>query len=190
MTTEDRREHWDRRHERSDELASAPPEPVLVTAVASLRPGRALDLACGPGRHAVYLAQLGWDVTAVDYSAVALARLRERCPSVRTLNADLERGEFNIEPDSFELIVDCCFLHRPLFAGIRAGVRAGGKFVGVLPMRDDTATKQMNPAFLVEPGELLSYFSGWQVEHWREGRAGDDPARQLRAELAATKPAR
>jgi hypothetical protein len=38
---------------------------------------------------------------------------------------------------------------------------------------------------LVEPGELLSYFVGWEVEHWREGRVGDDPARQLRAELIA-----
>ncbi len=187
MTPEQRREHWDRRHEQG-ELADAPPEPVLVRAVASVQPGRALDLACGLGRNSVFLAELGWDVTAVDYSAVALERLRERAGAVRTVQADLERGEFEITPDSFDLIIVCCFLHRPLFAPIRAGVRSGGMFVGVLPLRDDAATKQMNPAFLVEAGELLSYFIGWQVEHWREGRAGDDPARQLRAELAARRP--
>ena len=184
MTSKDRREHWDRRHARG-ELADAPPEPVLVSAVASMTPGRALDLACGLGRHAAFLSNLGWHVTAVDYSEIALEKTRERSGAVRTVLADLERGEFVIERGAFDLIIDCCFLYRPLFPHIREGVCAGGKFVGVLPMRDDAATKPMNPAFLVESGELLSYFWHWEIEHWRERRTGDDPARQLRAELIA-----
>ncbi len=184
MTPEDRREHWDRRHERG-EMADAPPEPVLVSAVASMQPGRALDLACGLGRNSIFLAELDWDVTAVDYSSVALQRLRQRSSAVRTVQADLEHNEFSIAPDSFDLIVVCRFLYRPLFKQIRSGVRAGGMFVGVFPMRDDTATKPINPAFVVEPGELLSLFVGWHVEDYRERRAGDDPERHLRAELVA-----
>ena len=187
MTPEDRREHWDRRHERG-EMANAPPEPVLVRAAASMQPGRALDLACGLGRNSIFLAELKWDVTAVDYSSIALQRLLERSTAVRTVQADLERGEFSIEPGSFDLIVVCRFLHRPLFAQVRSGVRAGGLFVGVFPMQDDTATKPINPAFVVEPGELLTLFAGWHVEDYREGRAGDDPERHLRAELVARRP--
>jgi tellurite methyltransferase len=187
MTTDERREHWDERHRRG-ELANAPPEPVVVNAAAAMPVGRALDLACGLGRHTVFLDDLGWDVTAVDYSAIALEKLREQASSVRTVQADLERGEFVIDPGGYDLIVDCCFLHRPLFPAIREGVRVGGRFAGVLPVRDPAATKPMNAAFLVQPGELLSYFEEWHVEHWREARAGDDPSRQLRAELVARKP--
>ncbi len=187
MTPEQRREHWDLRHEQG-ELADAPPEPALVQAAGSAQPGRALDLACGLGRNSIFLAELGWDVTAVDYSAIALQKLRDRTTAVRTVQADLERGEFPIAPDSFDLIVVCRFLHRPLFAPIRAGIRVGGLFVGVFPLKDDAAAKQMNPAFLMETGELLSYFTGWHVEYWRESRAGDDPARHLRAELVARRP--
>jgi SAM-dependent methyltransferase len=187
MTADERRAHWDRRHERG-ELADASPEPVLVNAVAAAAPGRALDLACGLGRHSTFLADNGWHVTAVDYSGVALENLRQRSLTVHTVQADLERGEFVLQPDTYDLIVDCCFLHRPLFPQIRDSVRTGGRFVGVLPIRDPTSAKPMNPPFLVERGELLSYFSDWLVEHWREARAGDDPARQLRAELVARRP--
>jgi SAM-dependent methyltransferase len=178
---------WDERHERG-ETSDKPPEPVLVAAVAGMRPGSALDLACGLGRNSVFLAEHQWDVTAVDYSEIALSVVKERCDKIRTVQADLEHGEFLIEPGTYDLIVDCCFLHRPLFPLIRQGVRRGGLFVGVLPLPDELAQKPMNPAFLVQNGELLSHFDDWQVEHWREWRSGGDPSRRLRAELVARKP--
>jgi SAM-dependent methyltransferase len=54
------------------------PAPLLVSAVAGIPAGRALDLACGTGRHAIYLAQHGWTVTAVDSAREAIGQLRER----------------------------------------------------------------------------------------------------------------
>ena len=182
-----RRDIWDARYERG-ETADKPPEPLLVAAVNGIPVGRALDLACGLGRNSAFLADHGWEVTAVDYSDIALQKTKERSPDIRTVLADLERGEFAIEPEAYDLIVDCCFLHRPLFPLIRDGVRTGGLFIGVLPLPDELAQKSINPAFLVEEGELLSYFNDWQIEHWREGRSGGDPARRLRAELVARKP--
>lgn len=169
-----RRNVWNERYEQG-EMETKPPEPVLVSAVANLSPGRALDLACGLGRNSLYLAARGWDVAAVDYSAVALTKLRAHRVEMNIVRADLELGEFTIEPEAYDLIIDCCFLHRPLFPMIRQGVRPGGLFVGVLPLKDETSQK----SYRADQGELLSYFHDWQIEHWSEGR---------RAQLVARKP--
>jgi 2-polyprenyl-3-methyl-5-hydroxy-6-metoxy-1,4-benzoquinol methylase len=73
-----RREDWDRRYSQPDLLWSATPNRFLVREVAELPPGRALDLACGEGRNALWLAERGWTVTGVDYSAVAIEKARRR----------------------------------------------------------------------------------------------------------------
>lgn len=72
------REDWDRRYSGPDLLWSATPNRFLVQEAEDLAPGRALDLACGEGRNALWLAERGWNVTAVDYSGVAIAKARDR----------------------------------------------------------------------------------------------------------------
>lgn len=73
-----RREEWNRKYAERGLLWSAEPNRFLVAEVSGLPPGRALDLACGEGRNALWLAARGWDVTAVDFSEVAIAKARER----------------------------------------------------------------------------------------------------------------
>ena len=73
-----KREDWNRRYTEVDSLWSLTPNRFLVAEVAGLRPGRALDLACGEGRNAIWLAERGWRVTAVDFSDVAIAKARRR----------------------------------------------------------------------------------------------------------------
>ena len=83
----------------------------------------------GWGGTALYLAAHGWQVTAVDYSAVALDILSERAAEglpVHIVLADLEKDEYAIAPNAWDLIVDCCYLQRSLFPAIKAGVRQGG----------------------------------------------------------------
>jgi SAM-dependent methyltransferase len=70
------REDWDRRYAEVESLWSARPNRVLVAEVEGLTPGRALDLACGEGRNAIWLAERSWDVTGVDFSQVAIAKAR------------------------------------------------------------------------------------------------------------------
>lgn len=70
------REDWDRRYAEVESLWSARPNRVLVAEVEGLTPGRALDLACGEGRNAIWLAERGWEVTGVDFSQVAIAKAR------------------------------------------------------------------------------------------------------------------
>ena len=100
------REDWDRRYSEQGLLWSAEPNRFLVAEVGDLRPGRALDLACGEGRNALWLASLGWRVTGVDYSQVAIAKGRDRAAaenaSVEFVCADL----LDYEPDesAFDLV--------------------------------------------------------------------------------------
>ncbi|MEN0138614.1 MAG: class I SAM-dependent methyltransferase [Rhodococcus sp. (in: high G+C Gram-positive bacteria)] len=67
---------WDERYSQSELVWGAPPNAVVVEQVTALPRGRALDLACGEGRNAHWLATRGWEVTGLDYSAVALDKAR------------------------------------------------------------------------------------------------------------------
>src|SRR5215210_7984969 len=149
---------WDGRYGLG-EHTNDQPHPLVVRFASQLQPGRAFDVACGTGRHALYLAELGWQVAAVDSSKVAidilLNRARQRNVQVNARVADLaiadpECREFSIEPDSYDLIVNCCYLQRDLFPAIEAGARIGGVLIAVIAMVDeDPNVKPMNPAFLL-----------------------------------------
>lgn len=149
------------------------PHPLVVEFAGKLNLGRALDVACGVGRHALYLARRGWQVTAVDSSKVAIETLTNRAREfglqIDARLADLETGEFVIEPGSYDLIVNCCYLQRELFPAIKSGVRVGGAAIAVIAMvDDDPELKEMNPAFLLQPGELRAQFDDWELLHYVE----------------------
>ena len=88
------RDDWNRRYAGKELLWSAEPNRFLVEEVASLPPGRALDLACGEGRNAIWLAECSWSVDAVDYSEVAIDKARRvseaRGVEVRWIQEDVE----------------------------------------------------------------------------------------------------
>jgi len=76
-----KRESWDAKYADSEFLWTEEPNRFLVAELAGLLPGRALDLACGEGRNAVWLAQQGWSVTGVDFSEVGLAKAAQLAES-------------------------------------------------------------------------------------------------------------
>lgn len=183
---------WDERYRRGEYPTA--PLPVVVKAASIFAPGRALDLACGAGRHALYLAERGWQVTAVDASRVGIdvlqRRAGERNLTVDAHIADLERGEFVIEPAAYDLLCVCCYLQRELFPAIRAGVRAGGAVAAAISLVDDSPdVKPMNPAFLLRPGELRAEFAGWKILHDFEGKRAGQEQRRALAELIARRAA-
>lgn len=180
---------WNERYRMGGADSAA--SPLLVRAVSGARPGHALDLACGAGRNAVFLASQGWMVTAVDSSDVAIEELQTRIGrehlSIKAVLADLERDEFKISEHSFDLICDIFYLQRSLFASIRKALCEGGLFVGSIHMVDsDPSVKAMNRSFLLEPGELRREFEGWQVIHDQERRPA--PGKRRVAELIVRKP--
>src|SRR5437763_4390638 len=103
---------WDARYAATDSLWSFEPNRFLVQEAGSLAPGRALDLGCGEGRNALWLAGLGWRVTAVDFSQVALERGRavaaERGLEIEWIPADVV--EWRPPPCAFDLVA-LLYLH-------------------------------------------------------------------------------
>jgi SAM-dependent methyltransferase len=157
--------NWDRHYSNPANLDFAP-APLLVEVAELLPPGRALDLACGAGRNALFLASLGWHVTAVDRSAVGVRLLRERAAgmSVDARIADLEGGGFAIEPAAFDLICDFYYLQRDLFPAIREGVRPGGVFTGAIHLFQEGRGAQ----YTLQAGELRDEFRGWKILFYSE----------------------
>lgn len=98
---------WDARYGEHDRaMWSGRPNGRLVAEVAALKPARALDVGCGEGADAIWLAQRGWAVTAVDISSVAIARARQEAEmagvSVEWVNGDVL--EMSVPPGSFDLV--------------------------------------------------------------------------------------
>ena len=118
-----RREDWDARYAAVENLWAVKPNRFLVAEVSDLRPGRALDVACGEGQNAIWLATLGWDVTGVDYSDVAIAKAKARAEreGVRAefIRADLV--EYEPQHSAYDLVA-ILYLHIP--SSERAAVHA------------------------------------------------------------------
>jgi len=119
-----------------------------------------LDLACGHGRHARYFAGLGHPVLAVDCDAEALAALQQ-VSGVRTVQADLERESWPLGGRRFGCIVVTNYLHRPLFPVIIDALADDGLLLyETFSVGNERFGKPSNPAFLLEPGELLEAVRG------------------------------
>lgn len=122
--------------------------------------GRVLDLACGGGRHAVYLAGLGHVVDAVDI-APAVPDAEHALPGVNWMTLDLEAGSGHIPAGAYQAIVVVNYLHRPLFAEILAGLAPGGVLIyETFAHGQQVFGRPRNPAHLLMPGELLEVVRG------------------------------
>ena len=134
--------------------------------------GPALDLACGSGRHARLLASLGHAVTAIDRDAQALAAASGQ--GITTLLHDLEApgAAWPIAPGSLAGIVVTNYLHRPLFGSIAAALAPDGVLIYETFARgNEVFGKPSNPAFLLNPGELLELaaLGGLRVLAYEDG---------------------
>ena len=181
---------WNARYRAGEQLFETP-APVVVQFAEGLAPGAALDVACGPGRNALYLAGRGWRVTAVDGSPIAIDMLRERARarnlSIETRVADLERGEFEIQPEAYGLICDCYYLQRDLIPKMKTGLRPCGTIIVIVHLAD--ADQPQGTPTRAYPGELRGYFNDWDVLHYYEGRPSESCHQRAVAEIVAQKPA-
>ncbi len=169
-----KREDWDRRYSEVENLWSAKPNRFVVAEIADLEPGRALDLACGEGQNAIWLATLGWDVTGVDYSDVAIAKARARAQRdgvhVAFLSADLL--EYEPEAGSFDLVL-LLYFHLPpaelrnVLERAVSALAARGTIV-VLGHDRTNITEGVggpsDPTIHYTPDEIASHLSGLRVE--------------------------
>jgi len=183
---------WNERYrlrEHPAEDLDAAPTPLVTATAAKLGGGKALDLACGAGRNALWLAEHGWEVTAVDgaHAAVEILRTRavERGLKINTVVADLEKGEFEIEPSQWDLVAICYYLQRNLFEPAKRGVTPGGILISIVHM---TEPGEEDSPHRLRPGQLEQYFAGWEILHRHEGKANDSAHRRAVAEIVARRP--
>ncbi|HEV3254201.1 MAG TPA: methyltransferase domain-containing protein [Candidatus Acidoferrales bacterium] len=183
---------WNKRYrlrERPEEDLAAEPTPLVVKFATGLAPGKALDLACGAGRNALWLAEQGWEVTAVDGAQAAIeilqSRATERGLRVNTVVADLEKGEFEIEPSRWDLIAMCYYLQRNLYEPAKRGVRPGGVVISIVHI---TQPGEAASQHRLVPGQLEKYFTWWEILHRREGLPNDSAHRHSVAEIVARHP--
>ena len=138
-----------------------------------------LDLACGGGRHARFFAARGHVVEAVDRDAAALATL-SAVPGVTTRCVDLEDGVWPYAGRSFDAIVVTNYLHRPLLPLLAATLAPGAVLIyETFRAGNESYGKPSNPAFLLQPGELLTFAQavGLQIIAFEDGfRAQPSPA--------------
>jgi SAM-dependent methyltransferase len=148
-----------------------------------------LDLACGAGRHARWLAARGHPVTAVDIDVTGVADLAG-VPGIRVMRQDLEAGEWPFPPASYAGIVITNYLHRPHFAALPGTLQPGGVLLmETFGAGNERLGRPRNPAFLLAPGELLAAFGGaLQVVAYEHG-IEDEPRPAVRQRLCAVRDA-
>ncbi len=136
--------------------------------------GTALDLACGRGRNALYLAEQGYQVTAVDYSGVALDQLRQEAArrhlTLTTIQADLEQQP-DLPARRFDLVLSFYYLYRPLLEQMKRLVVPGGTIMlRTFSNAGDFPPCRLAPTMVLSPGELLVTFAGWEILVHEEGQ--------------------
>ncbi|MDW8338931.1 MAG: class I SAM-dependent methyltransferase [Thermoleophilia bacterium] len=196
-----RREDWNRRYAAKELLWSAGPSRFLVAEVEGLAPGRALDLACGEGRNAVWLASRGWRVTAVDFAEVAIARAARRAEreglEVDLVCADLL--EYEPEERAFDLVL-VFYLQLPaaerrlVLQRAAGAVAPGGTFLLVGHERanlEQGTGGPSDPRVLYAPEEIAAELPGLEIERaervFREVEGAERPA--IDALVRARRPA-
>lgn len=143
---------------------------VLRWATALPAAGAVLDLACGRGRHTRLLAGRGLRVSAVDRDAAAIAALRGLPGLADATVADLESGPWPYPGRRFDAVVITNYLWRPLWPHILDSLAPGGWLIHETFGIDHARLgKPSNPAFLLQPGELLTVCAGLRIVAYEDG---------------------
>jgi SAM-dependent methyltransferase len=168
------REHWDERYGTEELIWKADPNRFLVEELQALAPGRALDVACGEGRNAVWLASKGWHVTGVDFSRAGLAKAQrlatDRGVEVAWVEADVV--EWQPPSASFDVVV-VLYLHLPAEQRRQALARAAAALApgGILLVVGHDVSNLLkgtggpqDPAVLFGPEQIVEDLPGLQIE--------------------------
>ena len=179
--SEDDRKKWNKRYDAMEYIYGKEPIKFLKENVSLLTKGKALVLAMGEGRNAVFLARNGFDVDCCDISEKAV----EKCEALAwesgvTLNAftaDLE--EYKIPADKYDLITCFYYTQRDLIPQIKEGLRDGGMVMFETYTIDqlkygDGASGPKNPDYLLKHNELRNFFRDFHILYYREGEVAEN----------------
>jgi 2-polyprenyl-3-methyl-5-hydroxy-6-metoxy-1,4-benzoquinol methylase len=183
---------WDKKYKDKESVLGPETNPFLRRHIRLLPKGKALDIATGEGKNAVFLAQQGFDVEAVDISKFGLGKAqklaKESGVKIRTLHAELDH--YQVEEGRYDLITDFYFLDRRLIPGIKRGLKKGGRVVFETYLMEQMSLSNeglKNPRYLLKSNELLNLFRGFRILFYREGIFREGGARKAIASLIAEK---
>jgi tellurite methyltransferase len=174
----DEKNIWNRNHSEQTH-SSLTPDPLLVSAyedfLSSVPAGKVLDIAGGVGRHAIWLAERGWQVKLLDISDVAIQQAQENMKLsevgglIVTEIQDLD-GSQDFGREQYDLILGFFFLQRKLFPALAAALKPGGHLIYKTYTTEHTQFGKgpSHPMFLLEPNELLQAFSSMRILHYHE----------------------
>ncbi len=164
---------WDRKYSSAHYLYGTEPVDFLKQHAAKFNKGKALVLAAGEGRNAVFLAQQGFQVTAIDISEKGLAKCqqlaKEKKVRVKTVVADVTN--YDLGENQYDLITDFYFYDSAIFTEVMTALKPGGFFIFQTFSLDQPMTNRFgprNPAYLVKPNELLGYFLKHRIRHYED----------------------
>jgi SAM-dependent methyltransferase len=187
----DERTRWDERYRSGAAHASPEPSGFLRSRLDDLPPGRALDVACGDGRNALLLAELGLTVHGLDISREGLARaksaLRARGHRGEFVQCDLET--YPLPPAHYDVVLNIRYLQRSLLPALKRTLRASGVIVFETFLLEQAATGHpKNPDFLLRRGELAEAFSDLDILVYEEGRVATEGDAAHLARMLARRP--
>lgn len=165
------KEKWNRKYQDAEYTSGREPCEWLIENSGLLTgKGKALDIASGEGRNAVYAASLGYEVLGLDISETGLQKARdlarEKNCHIDTLVTDLDNFEF--EESAFDLVMCFYFLDRNLFPGIRKTLKPGGLVVYETFTLDHLKYTGFKREWVLEHNELLREFQAFRVLGYRE----------------------
>ncbi len=186
------RKRWNERFKGEVFAFGKEANPFLKKHIHLLPEGRALDIAAGEGRNAVFLAQHGFDIDAVDISETGLKKARkwakERGVKIHTILTDL--SSYQIEEERYDLIANFYFLNRHLIPKMKKGLKNGGRIIFetyILEQRELGTGGPKHPRYFLKHNELLKLFHGFRVLFYREGIFKEGGRRKAVASLIAEK---
>ena len=189
MSTEDQF-RWDTQHQSLTSVE--PPAGFLRDCLEGCdgpkAPGKALDIACGKGQNALYLAERDFAVTALDISSIALDQGRRRAQE-RNLEVDWRQCDLEtvaLPQSEYDLVIKINYLQRSLIEPMKGALKLNGYVICETFLIDQAAIGHPKKSdYLLKHNELLDFFRGFRVLRYREGKITDSGAACFRAGIFA-----
>jgi SAM-dependent methyltransferase len=181
---------WDEKYTKACDPTKSPSR-FLVEQIDRLPRGRALDLATGSGRNAIYLALKGYAVDAIDYSRAAVSQLKsfvnQQSLAVSVKQEDLTTSR--IPEATYDLIINFNYLERLLIPQIIKGLKPGGMVLfETYTIEQPRYGKPHNPDYLLKPNELINSFKELHIIYYHERVDHSSEETKAIASLLAQKP--
>ncbi len=183
---------WDKRFGKKDFAFGKKPNPFLKKLIHLLPKGRALDIAAGEGRNAVFLAQHGFEVDAVDISEKGLKKAQKlaRAKGIKINIFLVDLDQYRVEKEQYDLIANFYFLKRPFIPRIKKGLKKGGRVIFETYLLEHRTLGTGGPKqakYYLKPNELLMLFKDFRILFYREGIFREGGKKKAVASLIAEK---